>query len=122
MARTLAIIIAVFLLAMQQGDTLPSARASVCQNSDCTRSGAHGYEPALIRVTFYVPPSTENRRAQGALYCSSGYESESELEPDRGQQIRMARDVPAGECTATVAVLLRDGSIREGKSQPVVIR
>jgi hypothetical protein len=122
--RGAALIVAVLMLAMQQGDGKPSARASICQNRECSKSSGQGFEPATIRVTYAVPKHKDNRLAEFGVYCSSGYEAVSRWPLDGEREVMPVfivsyRDMAAGECTAVIAVLRSDGSILEGKSQAV---
>jgi hypothetical protein len=122
--RGAALIVAVFMLAMQQGDGKPSARASICLNKECSRTSGQGFEPATIRVTYAVPKHKDNRLAEFALFCSSGAEHRSRWQLDGEKEVIPTwivtyRDIWAGECQAVIAVLRSDGSILEGKSAPV---
>jgi hypothetical protein len=110
--RAAALTLAVLMLAAQQGDGKPTARASICLNRECSRTAGQGFEPATIRVTYAVPRHADNRIAEFAVFCSSGAEY-------RSRWVVSYPDVAAGECLAVIAVQRSDGSVVEGKSQPV---
>ena len=125
MIRALALIVAVFMLALQKGDAVPSARASICGNTDCTRTSQQGFAPAIVRVSYFVPVHAENRHAQFGLVCAQ-YESLSAWQLDGEQEkipawIVTYRDVPEGTCRAAIVVIRRDGSQQSGRSDPLLI-
>jgi hypothetical protein len=122
--RAAALTLAVLMLAAQQGDGKPTARASICLNRECSRTAGQGFEPATIRVTYAVPRHADNRIAEFAVFCSSGAEYRSRWELDGEREVIPSwvvsyPDVAAGECLAVSAVQRSDGSVVEGKSQPV---
>lgn len=125
MRRIALLIVAVCMLAMQKGDAVPSARASICGNSDCTRTSQQGFAPAIVRVSYFVPVHAENRHAQFGLVCEE-YESVSAWQLDGEQEkipswIVTYRDVPAGQCRPAIVVIRRDGSQQSARGDPVLI-
>lgn len=124
MRRIPLLIVAVLMLAMQKGDG-PTARASVCLDRECRKTSAQGFEPATVRVSYFVPRHAENAHAQFGLVCAQ-YESVSAWQLDGENEVIPSwlvtyRDVPDGECRAAIIVIRRDGSNLSARSDPVLI-
>jgi hypothetical protein len=126
MRRIPLLILAVLMLAAQKGDSLPSARASVCLNAECSRTGTVGSAPATVQVSFYIPRHADNRSAAFGLQCEayerhSGWTLDGEKEASPAWIVRY-RDVPAGRCIAALVVRKADGSDVHAKSGEILIQ
>lgn len=126
MRRIALLIFAVLACMAQAGDSGPRARASICVDKQCERTSNAGFEPATVRVSFFVPTHVQNRAVAFGLLCTD-YEAESAWELDGANEripswlVRYER-VPAGVCLAQIAVVRSDGKRLEAKSERIVIQ